>query len=38
MIEDLYVELCLCKIQPENPLLQKVKIIGARAKDLEETI
>lgn len=38
MIEDLCKKLPKCNIQLETPLLQKVKIIGARAKDLEETI
>lgn len=38
MIEDLYAELPQCNIQPETLLLQKVKIIAAIAKDLEETI
>ena len=38
MIKDLCVELPQCNIQLETPLLQKVKIIAARAKDLEETI
>ena len=38
MIEDLCAELPQCNIQPETSLLQKVNIIVARAKDLEETI
>ena len=37
-IDDLCAELPQCNIQPETPLLQKVKIITAKAKDLEETI
>ena len=37
-IEDLCAKLPQCNIHPETPLLQKVKIIVARAKDLEETI
>lgn len=38
MIEYLCAELPQCKIQPDTPLLQKVKIIGEREKDLEETV
>ena len=37
-IEDLYAKLPQCNILLEAPLLQKVKIRVARAKDLEETI
>ena len=38
VIDDLYAELPQCDIQLETSLLQKVKIITAIAKDLEETI
>ena len=37
-IEYLCVELPQCNIAPDTPLSQNVKIIVARAKDLEETI
>ena len=37
-IEDLYAEFLQCNIPPDATLPQKVKIIVARAKDLEETI
>lgn len=37
-IEDLSVELPRYNIQLEAPLLQKVKVIMGRAKDLEETV
>ena len=37
-IEDICVELPQCNISPNAPLSQKVKIIVARAKDVEEII
>ena len=37
-IEDLYTELPQCNISSDASLSQKVKIIVARAKDLEEII
>lgn len=38
LIEDLCMELPQCNISSEAPLSQKVKIIVAREKDLEEAI
>ena len=38
VIDDLCAELPQCNIHLETPMLQKVKIITAIAKDLEETI